>query len=158
MLSLCRSASGTPLWIDLYNPTPEEVAQVQSQFHLRVPSRAELEEIESSSRLSVQNGAIHLNMPVVAHEGEDAPTALGFVLTGEMLVTVRYTHLHGFDTAIDRFNKEGGANTSTEVFATLIEGITDYAADALEQIGLDLNGVSQRVFRNYGSKLSLIHI
>jgi magnesium transporter len=152
MLSLCRSASGTPLWIDLFNPVPEEVAQVQSQFHIRVPSRLELEEIESSSRLSVRNGTIHLNMPVVAHEGEDAPTALGFVLTKEILATVRYTHLHGFDTAIEHFNKDGGAGTSVEVFATLIEGITDYAADALEQIGLDLNGVSRRVFRNYGSK------
>ncbi|MBV9914698.1 MAG: hypothetical protein JOZ93_19135, partial [Sinobacteraceae bacterium] len=64
----------------------------------------------------------------------------------------RFTHLHGFDRAIERFNQGEGAGTSAEVFATLIEGITDYAADALELIGADLVGVSRRVFRNYGSK------
>jgi magnesium transporter len=153
MLNICPSSdAGEPRWIDLFNPTPEEVAQVEKRWHVKVPSRAQLEEIESSSRLSVENGTIHLNMPVVAHEGEEGPTPLGFILTKDMLLTVRYTHLHGFDTAIKRFDEEGGAKSSAEAFAVLVEGITDFAADALEQIGLELNGVSRRVFRNYGTK------
>jgi magnesium transporter len=153
MLNVCPSVeAGPPLWIDLFNPTPEEVSRVESEWHVRVPTRSELDEIESSSRLSVQNGTLHLNMPVVAHQGEDTPTALGFVLSKDLLVTVRFTHLYGFDTAIQHFKSDVTAKTSSEVFAALIEGITDYAADALEQIGADLNGVSRRVFRNYGSK------
>ena len=50
MLSTCPP-NGKPLWIDLFNPTEEETARVQSEWHIRVPSRAELDEIESSSRL-----------------------------------------------------------------------------------------------------------
>ena len=152
MLHVCRTNDGTPIWIDLFNPTPEEIERVRSEWHLQVPPRGQMEEIESSSRLSVQDGTVHVNMPVMAHPGEDAPTPLGFVLTRDMLLTVRYTHLHGFDTAISHFDKEGGARTSTEAFATLSEGIIDYGADALEQIGADLNNISRRVFRNYGSK------
>src|SRR5262249_37912943 len=34
----------------------------------------------------------------------------------------------------------------------LVEGMIDYAADSLEQIGSHLNDVSKRVFRNYGTK------
>jgi magnesium transporter len=102
--------------------------------------------------LSVENGTVHLNMPVIAHEGEEAPTALGFVFNKDLLVTVRYTHLFSFDTAIARFGEEGPARNSSEVFATLIEGITDFGADSLEQISLQLNDVSRRVFRNYGTK------
>ena len=153
MLNVCPSSeAGTPQWIDLFEPTPEEVARVEQRWHVKVPSRAQLEEIESSSRLSAQNGMLHLNMPVVAHQGEETPTALGFVLTKDLLVTVRFTHLFGFDAAIKRFKTEGEAKSSSEVFAALIEGITDYAADALEQIGAELNGTSRRVFRNYGTK------
>ena len=152
MLNICPIAHGKPVWIDLFNPTPEEVSRVETEWHLHVPSRAQLDEIESSSRLSVRDGEIHLNMPVIAHEDEEAPTALGFVYTKSVLLTVRFTHLHGFDLAIERFNRGEGAKTSSEVFASLIEGIIDYAADALEQIGLDLIGISRRVFRNYGGK------
>jgi magnesium transporter len=152
MLNVCPSSAAGPLWIDLFDPTPEEVAQVEKRWHMKVPSRAHLEEIESSSRLSAENGTLHLNMPVVAHEGEDAPTALGFILNKDLLVTVRFTHLFGFDAAIKRFKSEHEARSSSEVFATLIEGITDYTADALEQISKDLNDTSRRVFRNYGTK------
>jgi len=152
VLNVCPSSHGDrPVWIDLFDPTPQEIARVKSEWHLQVPSRAQLEEIESSSRLSQRNGEIHLNMPVVAHADEDMPTALGFVLTRDVLLTIRFTHLHGFDLAIERFNQGEGAKTSCAVFATLIEGITDYAADALEQIGMEMVGVSRRVFRNYGN-------
>ncbi|HEX3945403.1 MAG TPA: magnesium transporter CorA family protein [Rhizomicrobium sp.] len=153
MLNVCPSSSGgAPVWIDLLDPTSEEVKQVESEHKIQVPSRVQLEEIESSSRLSVENGTVHLNMPVIAHEGEEAPTALGFIFNKNLLVTVRYTHLFSFDAAIERFNKDGPAKTSSEVFATLIEGITDFGADSLEQISLQLNEVSRRVFRNYGTR------
>jgi magnesium transporter len=151
MLNACPSPTA-PLWIDLFNPTEEEIARVQSEWKVRIPSRAEIEEIESSSRLSAEDGRLYLTMPIIAHEGEDAPTSLGFVLDKTLLVTIRYTHLVGFDLAIERFKKEGEAHSSTEVFASLVEGMIDYSADALEQIGLHLNDVSRRVFRNYGSK------
>ena len=150
MLNACPSSSA-PLWIDLFNPSDEEIARVESEWHVKVPSRATLEEIESSSRLSAANGGICLSMPVIAHEDEPGPTALGFVLSKDLLVTVRYTNLHGFEIAIERFREHGEAKSSAEIFAALLEGITDYAADALEQIGLHLNDVSRRVFRNYGS-------
>ncbi len=153
MLNVCPSSAGkAPVWVDLFDPTPEEVKQVEAEHKVRVPSRAQLEEIESSSRLSVENGTIHLNMPVIAHEGEDAPTALGFIFNKDLLVTVRYTRLLGFRAAIERFNADRHSRTSSEVFATLIESITDLGADALEEIGLQLNNDSRRVFRNYGNK------
>lgn len=152
MLSTCPAANGEPVWVDLFDPTPEEVKQVEAAHKVQIPSRAQLEEIESSSRLSVEDGTIHLNMPVIAHEGEETTTALGFIFNKALLVTVRYTHLFSFDAAIERFKKDGPGKTSSDIFATLIEGITDFGADSLEQIGLQLNDVSRRVFRNYGNK------
>jgi magnesium transporter len=152
MLNICPNAHGHPVWIDLFDPTPEEISRVERERHLRLPARQHLEEIETSSRLSAEGETLYLSMPVVAHEGEPAPTPLGFVFNKDILVTLRYTQLHGFETAIARFDKGEQAESSAEVFATLVEGITDYAADALEHIGQELNEVSHRVFRNYGRK------
>jgi magnesium transporter len=150
MLNTC-SPTGSPLWVDLLNPSDEEIAKVQSEWKVRIPSRAQLEEIESSSRLSVDNGWIRLSMPIIAHEDEEAATALGFILSKSVLITIRFTHIYGFDIALTRFKQRGEAKSSAEIFAALVEGMTDYIADSLEQIGVKLNGVSRRVFRNYGT-------
>lgn len=152
MLNICPNAHGKPAWIDLFDPTPEEVSQVERERQLRLPARQHLEEIESSSRLAADGETLYLSMPVVAHEGEPGPTPLGFVFNRDILVTIRYTQLHGFDAAIQGFKKGQQAGSSPEIFAALVEGITDYAADALEHIGAQLNDVSHRVFRNYGRK------
>ena len=41
-------------WIDLQDPTPEEVAEVERACGLRVPSREALEEIEATSRIRTE--------------------------------------------------------------------------------------------------------
>ncbi len=63
MLTEHKSERG--LWIDLLDPTPEEVERVKKEHGLTVPPRAALEEIESSSRLSRDGSdVLHMNMPV----------------------------------------------------------------------------------------------
>jgi Mg2+ and Co2+ transporter CorA len=66
-------------WIDLLNPTKEEVTRVESAFHLKLPSRESLREIESSSRLTEKDGILFLSMPVVAnaHDLDEDPSPLG---------------------------------------------------------------------------------
>ena len=54
-------------WLDLVNPTNEEEASVESRYGLKLPSRQELSEVESSSRVSEKNGVLFLNMPTVSH-------------------------------------------------------------------------------------------
>ena len=44
------------VWIDLLNPSPSETAFVERATGLRLPSFADLSEIETSSRLRAQNG------------------------------------------------------------------------------------------------------
>ena len=140
-------------WIDLFHPTAEEIEQATVISKMRIPTRAELEEIETSSRLRVENGTFYLSMPVSAHpeQNESAPTPVGFVLSTNILVTVRYTELHGFDDAKKQLAKGDCAPTSIGIFITLLEGMVDFAADMLEQIGAELNAISRRVFKGFGS-------
>ena len=48
------------VWIDLLNPTPEEERAVQQALRLEIPTREEMEEIESSSRLYREEDALFL--------------------------------------------------------------------------------------------------
>src|SRR6266446_4770395 len=86
-------------WIDLLRPTDEERARVETGYGLKLPSRRELSEVESSSRVSEENGVLFLNMPTISHLSgvDEAPSPVGFVLSKDLLVTIRYTHLRSFE-------------------------------------------------------------
>ncbi len=53
-------AAGKASWLDLLDPTPEERATVERNFGLELPSRDDLSEVESSSRIAEENGLPHL--------------------------------------------------------------------------------------------------
>jgi len=60
-------------WIDLLKPEPDEVAFVKRTTGLEVPSIEALSEIESSSRLRSQNGAIYLSAPLIYRADSNQP-------------------------------------------------------------------------------------
>lgn len=144
-------------WIDLLNPEPDEVAFVTRTTGLHVPSIADLSEIESSSRLRNQNGAIYLSTPVVYRSDADQPltTPVGFVLTHDRLITVRFEELTAFRTFSDRdLADEIDPLSSAAVFAGLMDAIIDRLADILEMIAAELDGLSRRLFHNPVTELS----
>src|ERR1700689_3826355 len=89
-------AKGSPLashsWIDLLDPTEAERTAFASAFGLRVPSNEELGEIEATSRLQLENGALYMTAPLIFASGNEPwlPTPTGFVLSKRVLMTVRF--------------------------------------------------------------------
>lgn len=140
--------SGT-VWIDLLQPTDMEIAQVESQFRIKVPSREQLDEIESSSRLRYEGQRLYLSMPVGAQHGllEARPTPVGFVVSPDLLITVRYGELRSFVNVRDALTKQERTPDSVAIFAMLLGAMIDVAADVLEKIAGDLGDVSRQVFR-----------
>ena len=141
-------------WIDLLNPTKDEVAFAESRANIRVPSVDSLSEIESSSRLSVDHDVIYLSIPTVAQgdtvEAYLSPT--GFILTRCTLVTVRFAPLSVFDSVAERVKQDVKLHSAREVFLTLLDAIVDRAADVLERLGAELAKVSKSVFRGDPSR------
>src|SRR5215472_932437 len=122
-----------PVWIDLLQPTPEERERIANDYGLRVPSREALQEIESSSRLRADGQVLTLSMPLAVSEerADPLPVPLGFILSPSLLVTVRFTEMHGFADLGSRLDAGDAPMDSTAVFATLIEHMVDYRADLL---------------------------
>ena len=48
------------VWIDLIKPTPEEDKAVERLAGIAVPTREDMQEIEISSRLYIENGARYM--------------------------------------------------------------------------------------------------
>jgi magnesium transporter len=142
------------LWVDLLDPTNEEKAGVESKFALRLPSREELSEVESSSRISEEDGVLFLSMPSFSHSRtlDEPPSPLGFVLSKNVLVTIRYTQLRSFDSVAAKFSKSNAPGSSIETFAVIIDEMVDLSADLLEGIAAELDAVSRLIFLKTSGK------
>jgi magnesium transporter len=141
----------TAVWIDLLTPTREEESAVQDAFQLEIPTREEMQEIESSSRLYREDDALFLTASFLygAEEGEYGSTAITFVLAHNTLLTVRYATPKAFTTFALRARR-----TPTTLLASadgvmlhLFEQVVDRLADILEKIGADMDRASQSAFR-----------
>ena len=146
------SQGAKPFWIDLFNPTSDEIAQVAAESGIHVPSRHSLQEIETSSRLRADGQVLYVSMPLTLQDEAAGfvPVPLGFILSPQVLVTVRYSEVHGFDPVEARV-KKGLDQGSTSAFAALIDSVVDFAADRLEKLSSDLAAVSATAFCPKGS-------
>jgi len=142
-----HAANGKAFWVDLLNPTSDEIARVAAEHGIEVPSRGSLEEIEASSRLRSDGPVLYASMPLAIQDQTVgfAPVPLGFVLSPQLLVTIRFSEVHAFALAEERIKKDphGG---SAAAFCALIEGMVDAAADRLEQLSGGLAAISARAF------------
>jgi magnesium transporter len=135
---------GKIVWVDLCEPTPEEIKRACA-YGLNVPPRAELEEIEFSSRLKYEDGVFTISVPVTPHGPEgDITSPLGLVLNKDILVTVRFAHLHTFPGIIARVEKRD--HSAPEIFLMILEALVDYSADRLEDMRAQALAISNRIF------------
>jgi magnesium transporter len=146
------SPRAKPFWIDLFNPTSNEIEQVAGESGIQVPSRHSLQEIETSSRLRADGQVLYVSMPLTVQDEAAGfvPVPLGFILSPQILVTVRYSEVHGFDPVEARV-KQGLDLGSTPAFAALIDSMVDFSADRLEKLSSDLAAVSVTAFCPKGS-------
>lgn len=144
-----RKLKSGGVWIDLLDPSEEERAQAAKSTGLRVPPREEIEEIESSSRLSRDGNVLYMNMPVATIDGEGVlvPSPIGFVLSGTVVITIHYAKLHTTAAVMEKLDTGLKEVSAPDIFALVIEGMVDFGADQLENIAADLTAISQRVFR-----------
>ena len=135
-----------PVWIDLWNPTREEIDQACTDYGLNIPPRDQLDEIEFSSRLQYEDDTFTISVPVTPHyQGADVATSpLGFVLTKDLLVTVRFTRLHTFEAIAARVKRR--KRSAPDIFMVVIEGLVDYHADRLEELRAEALAISGRIF------------
>lgn len=143
------------VWIDLLNPTTEEDKLVEAQLGLTIPTRDEMEEIESSSRLYQEDGAEFMTVTALANLDTDEAkkTPVTFIVKGPTLITVRYADPRPILNYVLRAQRPNAVSCQTGelVMLGLIEALIDRMADSLERTGNDVDVISGEVFRNKAS-------
>jgi magnesium transporter len=143
------SVPESAIWIDLLSPTLEEDRAVESALGVMVPTREEMVEIEPSSRLYIENGMRYMTATLICHADTEMPktTVVTFILGAGRLVTVRYDEPRPFAMLSARLTRVCSPTATGEsVLIDLLDAIIDRAADILERVGAEVDGVSQTIF------------
>ena len=135
------------LWIDLYAPPEAQVAAL-ARLGIAVPTLADMEEIEISSRLYREGGVDYMTVVLPGLSMTQAPVAgpVTFILSEARLVTVRHHVPRPFETFPDRAERSAlGVASAERLFLGLVEEIVARLADLLEMAGRALDEASRAV-------------
>ncbi len=143
------------VWIDLVNPTVSEDELVERLVGIDVPTREEMQEIEISSRLYYEGGARYMTATLMCQSDTPIPktTPVTFILSGHRLITVRYDEPRPFLIVRHKLGRSCPAGVSGEsVLIDLLDAVVDRAADILERIATEIDGVSRNIFERERSR------
>ena len=139
----------TAVWIDMVKPTSVEDHAVERLAGIAVPTREDMQEIEISSRLYVENGARYMTASLMCAADTESPriSPVTFILSDHRLVTVRYDLPKPFMLVEHKLARGAVAGVNGEtVLLELLDAVIDRCADILERIGADVDTVSHDIF------------
>jgi magnesium transporter len=139
----------TPIWYDLLFPTADELSAVARDLGVTLPSRAEMEAIELSSRVYVEDGAIFLTVTALSAFDTPDPMAapVTFVLTDRAVITLRYHEPSALATFTQRAGRVGmECDTPDRLLVSLLDAMIERIADILEREGAALEKTARQIF------------
>jgi magnesium transporter len=140
-------------WIDALRPDAREIAFLERALGIKVPSLETLSEIETSSRLRSNKEWLHLSIPMIYQKDGFLPTVtpLGFAVSKDLLLTVRFKPMKAFETVRDNLLHTPMEPGGPGALIAVLEAIVDHAADMLESTGVDLDHLSEEIFGTNGA-------
>ena len=135
------------LWIDLLSPSGEEKHTVDDFLGEEIQSRAQAEEIESSSRYSETENAIFANTNFLMPGPEDyTMEAVSFTFVDDCLTTLRDVPIRSFTELQRRIvaRPQMYPNGYT-VFVSIMDQRVDLDADMIELMSKEIAQYSKRI-------------
>ncbi len=135
------------LWIDLFEPTGEEKRAVETFLDTTLQSRAQAEEIESSSRYSETDTAIFVNTNFLIPGPDNYNMeAVSFIISEGILVTIRQVPLRTFTDLQRRIMYSYKLYpTGYHILVSILETRVDLDADMIELMAKEIAQFSKRV-------------
>jgi magnesium transporter len=137
------------LWIDLLDPTAEEIKAIEATERFSLPTRNEAQEIEVSSRLYIESRVLFMTATIMvrANNPNSTTTPVTFAYRPGRLVTLRFDDPMPFKGFAVRYERSPELfPTPQKLFLGLFDEIVDRIADILEFTATDLNDLSTTIF------------
>lgn len=158
LLQIDRKEFST-IWIDLFNPEEHERQEVEKFLTIELPTKEEIEEIESSSRLYQEDKALFMTVSILKKEDDInyriVPT--NFIVKENVLVTMRHEQTNVFQFFLKSLSKKETIPLDSPISLLLgvIEIVVDNIADTLENISSVIEMKSKEIFSSHLYKANL---
>ena len=119
------------IWIDLKSPSPGEDKAVERLVGIEIPTREDMQEIEISSRLYIENNARYMTATLMCAADSQVPrtTPVTFILADHRLVTVRYDEPKPFALIAAKLARSCPSTiTGDAVLLELLDAVIDRCA------------------------------
>ena len=135
------------VWIDLVDPSGAEKRAVENFLGTEIQSRAQAEEIESSSRYFETDDAIFANTNFLTPGAEEyMMQAVSFTIVDNTLTTLREVPLRSFTELQRRLQVNPKQYPSGfTVFATILDQRVDLDADMIELLSKEISQYAKRI-------------
>ena len=137
------------VFLDLMNPARAEELEAEKWLEYQLPTREEMQEIEESSRLYTEKGALYMTawIPVGLDTTEPESTSISFVIAPDCLTTVRYADPLAFRVLVDQVRRQCSTPVSSDaVFLLLMELVVGGIADGGQSGEADLEEICHEIF------------
>ncbi len=137
------------LWIDLVNMSREEEKLIENFLGIDIPSKEEMEQIEVSRRLYVENDATYFIMSLINHNITSIINhSVTFILFNNVLITVRYNEeLKSFNSFGQKLVKnQNNYIEAKEIFLELLTVIIEILADILQDVRQNIDKLNREIF------------
>jgi len=141
------------VWIDLLNPSEEELSIVSQRFSVEFPNQQERESIESSSRYWEDSVSISINAFFLVSfffsdkDREHCNESVAFILQDGILFTLRYKELKSFSEMEKRLLKTRlDLNDGYDLFMQIFDLRIEADADLIEHAAKEINDLREIMF------------
>ncbi len=139
-----------PVWIDLYQPTPDELRLLPQTLNIALPSREEIWRNHALNRMYTRDGTSYMTASVlddVVDGCVPATSAVTFILTPDFLITIRDIDPKPFlKFQEDLLLRPRRYPTSADVMEGLMEDIITRVAGDHDRVIKGLDDLSRRIF------------
>lgn len=137
------------LWVDLQNPTPDEIKSVEEKFDVSFQSQQQQAEIESSSRYIEEDDYLIANTNFLIPNTEEGYVGVpvSFLLKDELLFTYRSAaDLKSFADTVKRIkSKRAAFSDGGQIMIAIFESRIDADADLIEQISFEVKAINKQL-------------
>lgn len=148
------------VWIDLQNPTRDEIKEIEERYKISFPTRQQQEEIETSSRYLTDSNSIRINstfLNIIPQSGKLEEHEMSFIITDKMLFTLRYFDSRVILETVKKIKQSPfHFNNPAKIFISIVESRIDFDADLIELVSKYTAEISRKI--NYKSNLDEVMI
>lgn len=147
-------ADGAPIpedviWIDMYNPSPQAIADVERQLGIDIPTEKEIWKNNVLNRQYTEDGIAYMTAALITKMDSPYPdtSAVTFILSPDYLLTLRHivpTSFADFTKRIQRPNEH--FSDAAYLFEGLLEEMITRVAHNVEIVADSLDTLSHQIF------------